>query len=146
MYTIDANIFARDADPNDPHHMICRDLLAMLDRRQIPIFMPNLVLAEVAATVSRTRRDPIRAHLTVDALRAFAHMHVVVIDDRLATAAAEIAADRAIRGADARYVAIAQAYQCTLVSLDREQRERAVTVVAVQTPAEAYDVLNTGAR
>ena len=145
MYTIDANIFARDADPNDPYHMICRDLLATLDRRQIPIFMPNLVLAEVAATVSRTRRDPIRAHLTVDAMRAFAHMHVVVIDDRLATAAAEIAADRAIRGADARYVAIAQAYQCTLVSLDREQRERATAVIPVQTPAEAQHALRARA-
>ncbi len=60
MYTLDANIFVRDADPADPLHDVCRELLAVLDQRRVNIVVPNLVLAEVAATISRTRRDPIR--------------------------------------------------------------------------------------
>jgi hypothetical protein len=43
--------------------------------------------------------------------------------------AAELAADYALRGADAVYVAVARRHNYTLVSLDREQRERAAAIV-----------------
>jgi predicted nucleic acid-binding protein len=55
----------------------------------------------------------------------------------LAQLSAEIAADYALRGADAVYVAVARRYNCTLVSLDREQRERAAALVQTRTPADA---------
>ncbi|RRR72295.1 MAG: hypothetical protein EI684_10245 [Candidatus Viridilinea halotolerans] len=55
----------------------------------------------------------------------------------MAQEAAYLAADRAIRGADAVYVAVAQRYRCALVSLDREQRERAALLVPTLTPTEA---------
>lgn len=100
--------------------------------------MPNLVLAEVAATISRTRRDPIRGRLTAQALAAFEHVQLIPLDDALAQEAAELAADRALRGADAVYVAVARRHGCALVSLDREQRERAAAVVRVLTPEEAF--------
>jgi predicted nucleic acid-binding protein len=137
MYTLDANIFARDADPADPLHITCRDLLEALDKQQRPIIVPNLILAEVAATISRTRRDPIRGRLTAQAITALDHVQLVPLEDALAQAAAELAADRALRGADAVYVAVARKHGCTLVSLDREQRERAAPVVRVLTPDEA---------
>lgn len=138
MCTLDANIFARDADPADPLHVICRDLLQVLDQQQIQIVVPNLVLAEVAATISRTRRDSIRGRLTAQALAAFEHVQLISLDDALAQEAAELAADRALRGADAIYVAVARRHGCALVSLDREQRERAAAVVRVLTPDEAF--------
>ena len=50
---------------------------------------------------------------------------------------AEIAANHALRGADASHVAVARTYHCRLVSLDREQRERAAALVATCTLAEA---------
>lgn len=137
MYTLDANIFARDADPADPLHPVCRDLLQALDQQQRPIIVPNLLLAEVAATISRTRRDPIRGRLTAQAIAAFEHVQLIPLDDALAQEAADLAADRALRGADAVYVTVARRYGCTLVSLDREQRERAAPVVRVLTPADA---------
>jgi predicted nucleic acid-binding protein len=144
MYTLDANIFARDADPADPLHVICRDLLQVLDQQQVQIVVPNLVLAEVAATISRTRRDPIRGRLTAQALAAFEHVQRISLDDALAQEAAELAADRARRGADAVYVAVARRHGCALVSLDREQRERAAAVVRVLTPDEAFAELAGG--
>lgn len=137
MYTLDANIFARDADPADPLHPVCRELLAALDQKQINIVMPNLVLAEVAATISRTRRDPIRGRLTAQAIAAFEHVQLIPLDAALAQEAADLAADRALRGADAVYVAVARRHGCTLVSLDREQRERAALIVRALSPAEA---------
>lgn len=120
IYRIDANIFARDADPTDPDHPTCRTFLEALDQRQIPIIVPNLVLAEVAAAVSRTRRDPIRARIITDSIATFAHIQLVPLDDQLAREASELAADRALRGADAVYVAVARRYSCILISLDRE--------------------------
>jgi predicted nucleic acid-binding protein len=141
MYTLDANIFARDTDPTDPAYPVCHSLLEILDQQQIAIIVPNLVLAEVAATVARTRQDPIRARLAVTAIASLQHIKLISLDAALAQEAAELAADRALRGADAVYVAVARRYGCSLVSLDREQRERALAVVRALTPAEALGEL-----
>ncbi|RME30683.1 PIN domain-containing protein [Candidatus Parcubacteria bacterium] len=59
---------------------------------------------------------------------------LVTLDETLAEEAAEIAADRGLRGADAVYVAVARRHRCILISLDREQRERGAAVVPTQTP------------
>jgi predicted nucleic acid-binding protein len=142
MYTLDANIFARDADPADPLHAVCQELLAVLDQKWVTIVVPNLVLAEVAATISRTRRDPIRGRLLAQAIAAYDHVRLIPLDDALAQEAVDLAADRALRGADAVYVAVARRHGCTLVSLDREQRERAAPIVRVLTPAAALAELD----
>lgn len=136
MYTVDANIFARDTDPNDAFYPNCHLLLETLDQRQLPIIVPNLVLVEVAAAVSRTRRDPIRARIAAEAIGALEHIQMIALDDGLMHEAIDIAADRGLRGADAIYAAVARRYGCTLISLDREQRERATLIITVQTPEQ----------
>src|SRR4029079_12234897 len=130
MYTLDASVVARDFDPGDPEYAACHKLIAQLDQRAIPVIVPRLLLAEIAGLARRLTRDPIRARLVVDAWRAFTHVQIVPLDDALLDTAAEIAADYALRGADATYVAVARQYNCTLVSLDREQRQRAAPIVA----------------
>lgn len=137
MYTLDANIFVRDASPGDPEHAACHALVARLYQSSTMIVLPNLVLAEIAGALSRSFRDPIRARLEVDLLRDLHTIRLIPLDDALAQEAAELAADRALRGADAVYVAVARRHGCALVSLDREQRERAAPVVRALTPAEA---------
>lgn len=142
MYTLDANIFIRDASPNDPDHVVCHELMGRLYQHTITIIVPFLVLAEIAGALSRTYHDPMRARLEIDLLRALQHITFVPLDETLAQAAAALAADRALRGADAVYVAVAKRYNCVLVSLDREQRERATPVVRSLTPAEALAELD----
>lgn len=137
MYTLDASIVARDFDPGDPEYAACHELIALLDQQAIRVIVPRLLLAEIAGLARRLTRDPIRARLMVDAWRTFPHVQIVSLDDALIDAAAEIAADYALRGADATYVAVARQYNCTLVSLDREQRERAAAIVTTLTPTEA---------
>jgi len=137
MYTLDASIVARDFDPGDPEYAACHELIALLDQQAIPVIVPRLLLAEIAGLARRLTRDPIRARLMVDAWRTFPHVQIVSLDDALIDAAAEIAADYALRGADATYVAVARQYNCTLVSLDREQHERAAAIVTTLTPTEA---------
>lgn len=50
---------------------------------------------------------------------------------------AEIASGQRLRGADAVYTAVAERFGSLLVTLDREQRERAAPLVGTRTPAEA---------
>ncbi|PDW03738.1 type II toxin-antitoxin system VapC family toxin [Candidatus Viridilinea mediisalina] len=142
MYTLDANVFVRDADARDPDHRSCRALLKQLAITNTPVTMPLLVLAEVAGALSREFRDPLRARIFIDLLTTLPNVTFVALDTELAQEAAYLAADRALRGADAMYVAVARRYRCALVSLDREQRERAALLVPTLTPTEALAKLN----
>lgn len=137
MWTLDTSVYVRAADPNDPDQAICQALIDALDGQAAPIIVPRLLLAEVAGAIRRVTRDPIRARLAIDTLGSMPHIQLIPLDDVLIDTAAEIAADYALRGADATYVAVARQYNCTLVSLDREQRERAAAIVTTRTPAEA---------
>ena len=137
MFTLDANIFARDIDPSEAKHETCHALIEQLRLQHISIIVPLLILPEIAASVSRTRRDPVRARVFVDIVRSLPTIMLMPLDQALADEAAELAADRALRGADAVYVAVARRYNCVLVSLDREQRERAALVITALTPTQA---------
>ena len=137
MYTLDANIFVRDANPHDRAYPDCHALVQRLYILRIAVLVPTLVLAEVAGPLSRAFRDPIRARVYVETLRALPNIQLVNIDDGLGQEAADLAGDAYLRGADAIYVAVARRYGTMLVSLDREQRERAAAIVPALTPAEA---------
>lgn len=142
MFTLDANIFVRDADPRDPDHTVCHTLLELLATTPVVIVEPLIVLAEVAGALSRELRDPMRGRIVTELLLALPNVQFVPIDERLARAAADVAADHGLRGMDALYVAVAQDYGTTLVTLDGEPRRRAAAVVTTMTPAEAIRELN----
>jgi predicted nucleic acid-binding protein len=137
MWTLDTSVYVRASDPNDPNQATCQALIDALEDQSAPIIVPRLLLAEVAGALRRLTRDPIRARLAIDTLRSMPHIQLIPLDDALIDTATEIAADYALRGADAVYVAVARRHGCTLVSLDREQRDRARAIVTTRTPAEA---------
>ena len=137
MYVLDASVFVRDLTPGDPDQATCRALLTQLDAQAIPIHAPLLLLPEVAGAVSRALRDPMRGRLAADLLRTLPNLTLLALDALVAQEATEIAADRALKGADSISVAIARQHGATLVSLDREQRMRAAPIITVMTPAEA---------
>jgi predicted nucleic acid-binding protein len=125
MFTIDTSVFARDLDSTGPAHTACRLLLDELDVGGVSIFSPTLLLAELAATISRTRRDVIHARVVAMSLRDLPYLTLLTLDDHLAWQAAELAADFRLRGADAVFLAFAQRTATALVTLDVEQRTRA---------------------
>jgi predicted nucleic acid-binding protein len=137
MYTLEANIFVRDANPHDADHRVCHALLERLYATRGAIVVPSILSAEVAGPLSRTFRDPIRARVYVESLAALPTVTLVPLDAALAREAAEVAADHALRGMDVIYVAVARHYSCTLVTLDDDPQRRASTVVTVLTPAAA---------
>lgn len=76
-------------------------------------------------------------------LRAVPSLTFAPFDDALAKTTAYLAADYALRGADAVYVATARHHNTTLVTLDREVRERVDAIVRVLTPEAALAELGT---
>lgn len=143
MFTLDANIFARDFDPRDPDYAVCHALLDRLGQATTPVVMPLIILPEVGGAISRTFGDPIRARVYVDQLRSLPTATFVPLDMTLAQEAAEIAADYGLRGMNAIYVATARNAGTALVTLDDDVRRRVAAIITVQTPAEALSALAT---
>jgi len=141
MYTLDANIFLRDLEPHNPEYPVCHALIERLQTASLPIVVPLLLFAEIAGALSRELHDPIRGRMAVMVLRSLPNLTGVALDAILAYEAADLAADCALRGADAVYVAVARQCGGTLVTLDREVRERAARVVPTCTPAELLAIL-----
>ena len=136
MYVIDASVHVADARPQEPHHAEAQALLAQVAAERRVVCLPAIVLAEVAAAISRGTGRPVLARRLTAALRRVPHFQFVPVDDALGQLAADLAAQHQIHGCDAIYVALAQQRGATLITLDHQQRERVPPGVVARTPAE----------
>jgi predicted nucleic acid-binding protein len=137
VFTLDANIFVRDVDIRDPYHSSCHALLEALQAQRTLLICPQILLPEVAGAVRRTWQDALRGRLAAQFVGELPNLTLVVVDAALAQEAADLAADYALRGMDAIYVAVARRHNCALVTLDDDPHRRASSVVSVLTPADA---------
>ncbi|MBN1815668.1 MAG: type II toxin-antitoxin system VapC family toxin [Anaerolineae bacterium] len=135
-YTVDASVFLNGFNPYEPGHEESRRFLDLLREQSVPIIVPTLLLPEVAAAVSRGRGDADLARRFAAALRQLPHLIVISLDETLAWQAAEIAVQHRLRGSDAVYAAVALRFGSTLVTLDREQRDRVSGIVPARLPSE----------
>ncbi len=136
MYVIDASVYVSRLRENEPHYAASRELLAAVQAKGIAVACPNLVWIEVAAAVRRGTGDPGLARAAVRALMRLRGHTFPGIDDALARAAAELAGELGLRGADAVYVALARRLGWTLLTLDQEQSRRARGLVPTLSPQE----------
>jgi predicted nucleic acid-binding protein len=136
MYVIDASVHVADARPQELHHAKARELLARIAAEGQVVYLPMIVLAEVAAAISRGTGRPVLARRLTATLLRVPHFRFVPVDDALGRLAAQVAADHQIRGSDAVYVALAQQKGATLITVDRQQRERVPPTITARTPAE----------
>jgi len=136
MYVIDASVHVADIRPREPHHAEARAFLKRVAAERWPVYLPIIVLPEVAAAISRGTGEPALAHRLIAALQRIPHFEVVPVDQDLGRLAAALAADYCIRGCDAVYVALAQERGATLITLDRQQRERVPPNISARSPAE----------
>lgn len=135
MLTIDASVWVNADSPQETDSASSR---AFLDKiaAHVVIVVPTLLRVEIAAAVSRKRKNAAMAREFSEKIAALPHIHWVPLDAALADQAATLAADHGLRGADATYAAVAMIHQCTLVSLDREHLTRLRSILNVRTPAE----------
>jgi predicted nucleic acid-binding protein len=122
--------------PAEPNHQASRALLDQIAANQLSVIVPTLLLVEVAGVINRTRGDAALGSRYAEAMRQLPFIQWVALDEAMAVRASALAATRALRGADAVYAAVAVAYGCELISLDREHLTRLPPVLRTSTPAE----------
>jgi predicted nucleic acid-binding protein len=134
MTVIDASVYVALINANESHHA---DSWAWFQQTQVVqevVSAPVILLAEVAAALSRGMNNPQLAHQIVQQLLHSQVIDVVPVTVSLAERAAVIAADHQVRSCDAIYLALAEHLGDSLVTLDQQQLERGATIVATRNP------------
>jgi len=134
---VDASVFVNGFNPYEAGHEESRRLLALLQEQAAPIIVPTLLLPEVAAAIGRGQQDADLAREFAAALSRLPHLVLIPLNTTLAQQAADVAAQYRLRGSDAVYAAVSLRFGSTLITLDREQRERVTSAILTLYPAEA---------
>jgi predicted nucleic acid-binding protein len=93
-------------------------------------------MAEVAAALSRTGSAADLARQYALAIGQLPNIVLVALDDGLARQAAALGAQHKLRGADSIFLASAALFAAELVTLDREQLQRGLSIVQTLSPRE----------
>ena len=131
---VDASVVVSRLVPNDIHHDASRKWLMRHVADGRLLIAPTLLLAEVAGAVARRTGKARLARRAVAAVLRLPALRLVPLDEALASAAANLAGQLRVRGADAVYIAAAAALRVPLATWDLEQRERAALVVEIFEP------------
>lgn len=134
MAIIDASVYVAWVNALEADHASSWAWLETARAKREPLVAPVILLAEVAAAISRGSGDVRLAQKVIQQLKQSGLIDLAPVTLSLATRAATIAAEHKIRGCDAIYVALAEQRGEMLVSLDQQQIERASQVVATHRP------------
>jgi predicted nucleic acid-binding protein len=132
--TIDASVFVNAFSATEEGSDRSWKYIIELKGSATQIIVPTLLLIEVAASIARKQNNAILAMQLMADIQAIPHITLIDLDESLARTAAEIAATYRLRGSDAVYVAVAMRFATELVTLDREQLQRAKKAVKVRKP------------
>jgi predicted nucleic acid-binding protein len=133
---MDASVYVALINAREPDHASSWAWFERAEAAQERIVAPTILLAEVAAAVSRGIGDSALARQVVEQLQRPAIVELVPVMPALAARAAAIAADHQLRGCNAVYVALAEELADCLVTLDQQQLERGAAVVTTRCPEE----------
>ncbi len=136
MYCIDASVFINSEIEGEQFHEYSAKLMQKIRERGITIIVPEIILPEISSAIARGTDDPENALEFVKELKQIPNIVFVPIDMELAEESSRLAAQYRLRGCDAIYVAVAFMFNARLISLDKQQSERAVECIEVATPQE----------
>ena len=136
-FVIDASVFIAAAQGGEAFHADARALLEILVDNGAILYVPAIILPEMAAALARQDAEALDIVQQLGAVGDWPGGHLVPVDEPLAKLSARLAADQRLRGCDAIYVALAHMVGADLITLDNEQRSRAPRSVTTLTPAEA---------
>lgn len=135
LLTIDSSVFVNAARPREIGHAESTAFLAWVRAQRPRLFLPTLVMAEVAAALSRTGSVPGLAQQYALAIGQLPNTLMVSLDEGLARQAAALGAQHKLRGADAVFVASAAMFAAELVTRDGEQLKRGAALVPTLAPS-----------
>jgi predicted nucleic acid-binding protein len=95
---------------------------------------PAILLVEVAASISRQTGQIIQAREAINQLRAISKIQITAMDSVLVQKAVDVAINLQLRAGDAIYVALARQLNIPLISWDKEQLQKASTIITTYTP------------
>lgn len=136
MYCIDASVLTNSVISKEEFHEYSKRLLTFIKEHEIMVVVPEIVLPEIASAISRGTGDPYRAIAFASKLRQLPNFIFIPIDSGLADSSSKFAAIYGLRGCDSIYVAVASLFNAKLVSLDKQQRKRALECIEALTPME----------
>lgn len=131
---VDASVWVAIFRENDVHHVASVGFLDLAVANQRDLNIPNFALAEIAGVFARQTGQARLATRTVRAVLALPRVQRHGLNDALAARAAALAASCKLRGADAVFVALAEALDQPLITLDREILERSSQVIEAEAP------------
>lgn len=135
MPVIDASVYVALVNAQEPGHEASLAWYRRAIEQRATLVAPNIILAEVAAALSRGLGDPSLAVRAVGQLQRSRIITLAPVSHPLAEMAADIAARHRIRGCDALYVALAKQTGENLVTLDQQQLARGAAVVVTHAPS-----------
>ena len=131
---IDASVWVSWFTESDVNYSVSRRWMERYLTAGGLLLAPTLLLVEVAAAISRRVGQPEVARKTVKELFQVSAMRFISPTAALFWAEVEVAADLQLRAGDASYVALARQLNIPLVSWDREQLQKAGSLIATYTP------------
>lgn len=134
---VDASVWVSAFLPTDVHHAQVVAFVARVVERGELVALPNLALAEIGGAIARRTGDVALAAEALALIRRQPRLSIVALDDSLGEAAARLAMNARLRGADAVYVALAAHLNTALVTLDREVLERGAAAARIVMPEAA---------
>ena len=134
MTVTDASVWVSRFLNDDAFHAASLRWLTEMIADERAVVAPASMLAEVAGAIARRTGKTQMGYEVVQRIRRVPSLQLVAIDPDLGNYAAEIASSYRLRGADAIYVAVAHRLQIPLVSWDREQLERAASLIRTSSP------------
>jgi len=134
---VDASVWVSSMRKEDVNHNVSRLWMKKFVTHGGFMVATTFLYIEVAAAISRQTRDASLAQQAIRDLGAFkaSHdLHVSTLNSAFIRRATNVAIDLRLRAGDATYVALAYQLNIPLVSWDKEQLERASSLVTTYTP------------
>ena len=102
----------------------------------VPLIVPTLLFTEIAGAIARGCDDTDLGRSFADSVSRLPNLLAISLDRRLASQAADLAAEHRLRGSDAVYAAVAKRFGSTLVTRDVEQLRRVSDVLPTRRPED----------
>lgn len=135
MTVVDASVWVGSFLSDDIHYARSLRWIVHQTTSRAEFLIPTLALAEIAGALTRRAGSSLLGRRADSQVLALPTIQLVSLDGALGERAADIAATHYLRGADAVYVAVAQAHGAALITWDTEVAARASGLVRILQPA-----------
>lgn len=127
--TVDSSVIISSLLKNEPRHKEALEIWeAILTGKSFAI-MPFSILVEVVAAIKRrTGSEELAVEIKKELISTY-NIAFVILDDKAAMEAADIAAKTGLRGMDALVVQVAKEFGSDLISFDEEMAKKAKVIL-----------------